>query len=365
MKGWLYRFTALSVGVFAALLLAEGAVRLLAPQKLVRPCVQPDNELGLRYLPHCCFRDDWHPEWFVYSVCTNNLGLRMPEDVHLGGRPRWLWLGDSFTFGWGVDQGQSWLGLLDSLLVQRGCPLQLVNGGHPAWSTGHQVLFLERMLPHVQPQRVWYVFHETDPFDNMQPQAPFGLHVQGDTLHLYRRPARTGWRAWLNRQAWYVWLLRHSHFFVLVQRVLTGRLGQRRQPRAYAELPRQPQLAAQTTRVMLAQVDSLIALCRKAQVPFGLVWLPSMQELPLDFPEGWQATYSLRHLKDTLRNHLRRAGVPFVDLTPAFRKKISGYRTDELYFPEAHLTPLGNRLLCESLLASPPLGTWLQRCAPR
>ncbi len=357
------RLTALLFGIALALVLGEGVVRLVAPQKLVKPCLLPDNALGHRYRAHCCFLDDWHPEWFTYEVCTNDLGLRMPVDVAADpSRPRWLWLGDSFTFGWGVEQPQSWLGLLDSLAAASGCRLQMVNGGHPGWGTSQQIVFLERMLARVRPARVWYVFHETDPFDNMGATAVFGFRQNGDTLQLYRRPARTGMLAWLNEQPWYLWLQQRSHLFVLLKQTLTGRIARPRRPRAYAALPALPEVDRLTSRVTLAEIDSLIAICRKADLPFGLVWLPSMQELPLDFPDDWQAAWSLVAFKDTLRAHLARRQVPFADLTPAFRQKVNKHTREALYFPEAHFRPLGHRLLFESMMHTPPLDSLLARC---
>ncbi|GEM_PF-5991706 len=345
----------LLVALGLTLLVSEGVVRLLLPQKLVKPCLEPDNAVGYRYRANCHFVDDWHAQWFTYEVRTNNLGLRMPGDVPSAhADSSWLWLGDSFTFGWGVEWADSWLGLLDSAVNVAHCRLQFINGGHPGWGTSQQIVFLYRMLKQFYPQRVWYAFHETDPFDNMLPQSVFGFRKTegGGALEIFRRPARRGWRAWLNEQSWYLWLQQHSHLFVLAKQVVTGRVGKERQPRAYADLPPIPDAWDVAQQLTLALVDSLHAICRKAEVPFGVIWLPSMQELALDFPQAWLKAPDIVHFKKRLQAHLLNRAVPFVDLTSAFRQKIDTLRVAQLYYPEAHWRPLGHRLLFESMWAT-------------
>jgi lysophospholipase L1-like esterase len=61
-----------------------------------------------------------------FSVRTNSLGFRGPEPVPGGV----LCLGDSTTFGWGVEEEQAWPARLAALT---GAPV--VNGGVPGYST--------------------------------------------------------------------------------------------------------------------------------------------------------------------------------------------------------------------------------------
>ncbi len=77
---------------------------------------------------------------FRVVVRTNALGLRgaaaAPEAAP--GTRRVLVIGDSFTFGFGVEDGESFPALLDGLLGPR---VEVLNAGVPGWSIDHQWLF--------------------------------------------------------------------------------------------------------------------------------------------------------------------------------------------------------------------------------
>lgn len=84
------------------------------------------------------WQDSHHP----FQVTTNNQGLRMSHDLEWPKeRPRVLLLGDSFTFGFNVDDVESYPALLQSRLPR----WEVVNAGVPGYSIPQQhALFLER-----------------------------------------------------------------------------------------------------------------------------------------------------------------------------------------------------------------------------
>src|SRR5580765_4840668 len=99
-----------------AILLAEGVVRLVAPQTLpsqalvrlfvLKNMYLPDERAGFRPAPGFHGRIEWAGH--VTEFHFNSMGLRNDE---LGpkARPRIAAFGDSFTWGWGCPQGQEWI----------------------------------------------------------------------------------------------------------------------------------------------------------------------------------------------------------------------------------------------------------------
>lgn len=85
--------------------------------------------------------------------------------------PRLLVLGDSFTFGEGVDEGQIFPRLLERGRQQQGTEIEVVNAGVPGYDTRREVLLLERLLERYRPDAVLIVWVPNDLFTN-RPLGP-------------------------------------------------------------------------------------------------------------------------------------------------------------------------------------------------
>jgi hypothetical protein len=128
------RTAALLLGLGAALLLAEGTLRLFAPPQLAKiryPCVYaPDPETGYRCLPHASGVAAGHFE-YENRVEINAQGFyddepRDPSRAH----PRILAVGDSYTAALNLPKPQVWTSVLERELVARGFPdADVVNAG--------------------------------------------------------------------------------------------------------------------------------------------------------------------------------------------------------------------------------------------
>lgn len=80
---------------------------------------------------------------FDYRVEINSDGMRSPtiDRQHEPGKFRILLLGDSVTWGWGVDQEEMYAAVLSRKL---GPGVEVVNPSVPGWGTDQELMWLER-----------------------------------------------------------------------------------------------------------------------------------------------------------------------------------------------------------------------------
>jgi hypothetical protein len=92
----------------------------------------------------------------TFRVSTDANGLRAP--LHAEKKPdgvfRVLTLGCSTTFGWGVDDDQSYPARLEAVLGEAGHPVEVINGGQPGHSSFQGLWLWERTLARYQPDLV-------------------------------------------------------------------------------------------------------------------------------------------------------------------------------------------------------------------
>lgn len=93
----------------------------------------------------------------TFRVSTDENGLRAP--LHAVEKPagtfRVMTLGCSTTFGWGVDDDQSYPARLEALLRERGYPtVEVVNGGQPGHSSFQGMWLWDKVLAGYHPDLV-------------------------------------------------------------------------------------------------------------------------------------------------------------------------------------------------------------------
>lgn len=137
------------------LLLTSLAVCLLASvvaDRLAKPFL-PKHGPGLIF-PTNTTRHFQTPE-FSFTVKTNSMGFRDREfEDRLRARTRILALGDSFTYGWGVEIDQSWPKVLEQRLRRAGLDVEVANLGKPAGSPRSYADIAERAVPVLKPDLV-------------------------------------------------------------------------------------------------------------------------------------------------------------------------------------------------------------------
>jgi hypothetical protein len=167
-----YRVVAVAIGVVVALALSEGLIRLAAPKKVetieAEEFVQFDPWLGWANRPGAAgpMRVVGQYEPFARN---NSRGLRDREidPARRKGGLRVLCLGDSFTWGWGVGDDETYPKVLERELAG----VEAVNAGVCAWGTAQELVWLEREGFGYGPDAVTLGFYLNDFADNASDSA--------------------------------------------------------------------------------------------------------------------------------------------------------------------------------------------------
>ena len=127
---------------------------------------RPDHPLLRLLRPNAC-NDMGHPDgpYFV-EVCTNDMGLRDRNHAPAES-PRVLDVGDSFTFGWGVEQNDTFSSVLERelRLGLSSSRASVFNAGLSYTSQAHQDVLLRRLYDDIRPDLVVLAFSEDNDID--------------------------------------------------------------------------------------------------------------------------------------------------------------------------------------------------------
>ncbi len=111
------------------------------------------DEMDLLFPPHS--EESFETAEFNYTVSINALGLRDREIRPGGGdKVRAVVIGDSFTFGYGVQAEDTWVRKVESLLQQDGFAVEVINCGKPGTGPEHYSAAAERIIPVLRPDLV-------------------------------------------------------------------------------------------------------------------------------------------------------------------------------------------------------------------
>jgi len=172
-KSWFERHPVLTLtftsclGIILLLALAEGIARLFIPQWAPMTAEralfwQYDSLLGWQHIPNKTGQFT-HPDFSV-EVSINSQGLRGPEfSLIPDTQQRMLILGDSYGWGFGVEEPA----IFSSLIESKHPGWEIINASVSGYSTVQQYLFLvERGLSY-QPDAILLMFYGNDFEDNI------------------------------------------------------------------------------------------------------------------------------------------------------------------------------------------------------
>lgn len=156
------------LSALVGLLSGEIGVRVLSPQQEAMRWFVSSERYGFRMKSD--FRQNYHylGSDFAMDVETNSLGLRDQEyDLTRSDDRRVLLLGDSFTFGYGVNPQDTFDAKLETLLNQTGTRWSVINAGHGGWGTLQETLYARDHFQLFRPEVIVLTFCGNDPIDDL------------------------------------------------------------------------------------------------------------------------------------------------------------------------------------------------------
>ena len=258
----------LSIGF--SLGLAEIAIRLFFPVRDVGPSFTVyDPVLGKRI--KASFSAERITPEFRMRLSTNSLGFRGPEPTSFPRRPI-LFLGDSFTLGYGVSDGEEYPARIATALRQRhgNQAPPVVNAGVGDSGNGFWVKFLRGEAEAMQPRLVVMQLLDND-FDDNRNERLFALEAGGMLREL--PVPEPGKMRKLQSVIEFVPGLSYSYLVGLLRQVRAPVLGSDEPPAAGSRQAQPPQVTDQLT---LRIVEEAVSICaaRGWRVLALLVGLP-------------------------------------------------------------------------------------------
>jgi lysophospholipase L1-like esterase len=261
----------------------------------------------------------------------NSLGLRGPEVDETGSTV--LVVGDSFAFGLGVDEDETFSARLEGALdAATGGPVEVLNLGVPGYHTGQEAVWLERVGFALAPDLVVLLYYGNDEIgEAFQYDPRFGV-LYGDPLPLpYRLKG----------------LLAGSAIYRWIARAEIGRM------RARGELSSEGTRHWPLTRQRLLQ---LFEACAERDVPVVLANLPLLVSSAALRSPDWSG----RPNYDRVADLGARSGAAVVDLRAVLvaqgRDPEDDFLRRFLISPDPpqdhHLTPEGYAIIADAVAAA-------------
>ena len=341
------------VSLAVSLLVAEGLVRVLYPQKLYFNITQWDPDVGFIAIPNIESTVQ-HAEYTMH-VRMNSHGLR-DREFSLEKPPRTVRIGvfgDSFTFGEGVEVEETYPKLLEQLLNgdpqirSTGWDVEVVNFGLGKTGTSHQLAWYFKEGEQYKLDIVLLGFLAGNDFsDNLA-----GVYVLRDGELIHNSEAYSSIRTIqkvLYAIPFYRWLAEHSHLVNLARVVAThvhdrGRLA----GVAPAQVAAQNGNDQQVVELTLRLIEEFRSRVQAQGSEFLLVNLPARGQKPL---AAYESAGEIRQpyidQLEVLQHALEERNIEMLDLVPTFmRLPVEPY----YYQLDGHMRPAGHEVVAATI----------------
>lgn len=323
------RLVLIFIAIPVAFIIIEIGIRFVIPQPLAPTLyrfhpvysffVEPDNKVIAE-----------NPDYKI-SLNINSAGFRGKEFDLSNGNKNILILGDSYAFGSGVENNQTFPALLEESFRNNGNHVNVLNTAVPAWGTSQKLLFLQQEGKKYNPSLVVWEFAEIEFDHNLQ----FDLHdVVNDSL-VYFPPSpssRDRIRRYTNIIPFYSWLVQRSHTVSLARRIILLAINKRSAEKSENNKPDQSHekwiLMRELTKEMLKTAEDM-----------------KVSILPVFIPSGGREIQKqgFNPVVDSLLNLFDDKKIPYIDFT------YLGFSSEMRFASDGHWRPKAHALAADSL----------------
>ena len=320
--------------------------------------VQYDPDLGWRLTPGWSGRHDHKEFSATYSI--NALGFRndAPLQVRIPGNRLTLVVGDSFTFGLGVNDDATFVHHLNATHPPG---ISFSNGSIPGFSTDQQALLIGKHLLSLTPDRILLVVYlGNDLFDNRRafplqvssPKPYFtvtekGLELRNHPVPKQRKPPSSGpeglvaavWGEDIAQWPWRTRLEQQSELF----RIFSQQLLPESDYRDVLRTRFKPE-----TDLFNKIMDEIATACQKRGVKLVIVTLAGRSFVtdPGSVSAQYQGLF-----REQVVSYAKVRQIEAIDVAGLMQSRFQQQRKDWFYPNDGHLNPAGHKVVAELLQA--------------
>jgi len=360
-KRLIFRILTLALLMLFGLYAAETVLRWkqveIAESEVLAPgMVQYDSDLGWKLTPGWSGRHDHGDFSATYSI--NALGFRndAPVQVRIPGNRLTLVVGDSFTFGLGVNDDATFVHRLNATHPPG---ISFSNASIPGYSTDQEALLIEKRLLSLTPDRILLVVYlGNDFFDNRRafplqvssPKPFFVVKGQGMELHnhpvpMLRKPPSSGpeglvaavWGEDIRQWPWRTRFEQQSE----LSRILSQNLMPLADYRSVFRTRFQPELEL-FDRIL----DRIAFICQRRGINLTVATLAGRSFVTE--PDSVSAQYQ-EVFRDHLITFVKGKSIEVIDVAGLMQSRYKHSAQDWFYPNDGHLNPAGHQVVAEML----------------
>lgn len=361
---------ALSVFLYCAafLLAAEVYVRIKKPDIFrslqARAYSQPDLTFDHSLVPRGKGR--FKGDEFDIRINVNSSGFRGPELARdkTAGRKRIVFVGDSFTFGWGVNEEETFVSLL-----QKDQPAELINAGIVSYSPALEYLLIREKIIALQPDEVVLCLDQSDLQDDYK-YSDSGIFKDG-VLQSVRPIGRFAPNLTSGFENPFLrFLARHSAFFIYADKKIKVWQGipdpaSRKLPLVQGNIERDRFFFLREHPVDFDQhwmrteryLTLIAEMLHEHGIKFSLVIYPYGHQVAGDewadrttYQFAADQVYAGGPVSERLREFARNRELSFIDLRESLIAYKKAHPAEKLYFAhDGHWTLQGHRVVAAAL----------------
>lgn len=340
LKYFLFGFIAIGAGCVAALLISEMLVRIISPQMTGPRQFSYDPQLGAIPVPNQKARRTL-PGVYDYEYQNNSLGFRGGREYAIQKQTsfRLLFLGDSFTYGIGVNDKDTFVNLIEEQLA-KDYSIEAINAGSGGKGTDYAVKLFEIVGYQLRPDITCLCFFPNDFIDNQR--CEYYSVIDGQIIPLGLSHTVNAKKEKLSNIPMYDWIISWSHVANLLKQAVINRAVKKEPNQSNNDVihyskKNQTYSNEQNRKLTQLYVDTLAIKLKKLHSDFLIFYIPSVEDV-----EHYRQTQSFLTDELAFRKIVMSHTSRFLSLTPVLAN--SKYSIDALYYSEGHWTPLAHKL---------------------
>jgi hypothetical protein len=351
VKSFFFIIIGVLLSFLVAFAVAEVAVRLISPQGVGPRQFVFNPELGEIPVPLQHGVEDY-PGVFRFTYRNNSLGWRGRREYREARQTdyRVLFLGDSFTYGTGVNDDQTFAALVEKDLRADRMSVEVINAGCPGKGTDYALKCFQTLGRKFHPDLTVLGFYLNDFQDNSRGEY-YHIGRRGELRVKALERNQDAIKTLTDRLPLYNWLISWSHAANLIKKagikVLINRargtdpdatrglvVTYNRDTKGFAT-----ETDKELTRIYLRQLKAAV---KSAGGGLMMFYIPTSPEV-LEYRQNRTISGDERAIQRLAAEN----GMVLWSLTPLLAH--SGQPLDRLYYPEGHWTAAAHAMAARDL----------------